>query len=69
MASLTSVSLAGITLGDDGAKALAAGLRENKTLKKLDVLSSIWTKNGITAEGRAALEEAVSGKEGFELKI
>ena len=48
--------------------ALPSIIGKMTSLKKLDV-SSGWVKNGISSEGRAALEEAVSGKEGFELKI
>lgn len=59
-------------VGDDGAKALAAALKGNNTLKKLkvagDELPGYW-EHGITSGGRAALEKAVRGKEGFTLQI
>ena len=67
--SLTTLSLSGNPVGDDGAKALAAALKDSKMLKELNVQSTFFTETGIGAEGHAALEEAVRDKEGFKLLI
>ena len=58
------LALAGNQLGDAGAEAIAAMLRTNRSLTKLDLQF-----NQIGDAGKKALREAVEGRQGFELVL
>ena len=51
-------------LGDAGAKAIAAMLRSNRSLTRLDL-----QVNKIGAAGKRALRKAVKGRKGFQLEL
>ena len=51
-------------IGADGAKAVAAFCAVSSSLTKVDV-----GYNGLGEEGKAALQKAVVGRLGFELKL
>ena len=50
---------------DEGAKALAAALRVNAVLKTLNLSGNF----NLLDEGKKAIQDAVSGREGFTLKM
>ena len=50
-------------IGDEGATALASALRVNAVLTTLDLNFSIGD------EGKKAIQDAVSGREGFKLMM
>jgi len=62
--SLKELNMDGCSLGPEDGKGLAAGLAANTTLETLDV-----EYNKLGDEGKAALQEAVRGREGFELRV
>ena len=66
--SLTALDLSLNPLRDAGASVLAAGAKESKTLRKLDV-SWLMGSNGMSTEGKAAFRAAMQGREDFELEI
>ena len=59
---LTNLNLAGNRLDAESGKALASALEVNAVLKKCDLRG-----NSMDAGAKAALQEAVKGKKGFEL--
>ena len=59
-ASLTSLSLAENDLGDYGAEALSIGLKENKSLKILDLSGKGYGDGRIGARGATALASAIA---------
>ena len=59
------LNLDGNQLGDEGAEAIAAMLRTNRSLTKL----SLEGNNKIGDAGKKAVREAVEGRKGFELKL
>ena len=60
-ASVTSLSLAQNELGDDGVEALSIGLKENKSLKALDLSNhQRSTRRGIGLRGATALASAIT---------
>ena len=61
-------------LGVEGGKAIADALRVNEALTSVDLqfnsLESAGAPfNSLGSDGKAALQEAVRGREGFELKV
>ncbi len=63
---LTDLNLRGNSIGMEGAKALAGALASGAVLKmkKCDL-----SFNGLHAEGKSALQEAVKGEEGFRMLV
>ena len=62
MPSVTSLSLACNKLGDGGAEALSTGLKENKSLKTLDLSGDPFDSAGrIGPRGATALASAIAG--------
>ena len=60
MASPTSLFLAENDLGDDGAEALSIGLKENKSLKMLNLSGRGYGDGRIGARGATALASAIA---------
>ena len=61
---LTELHLNNNSIGIDGAKALASALRVNAVLKVIDL-----RLNNLGDEGKGVIRDAVSGREGFKLKM
>ena len=59
-ASVTSLSLARNNLGDDGAEALSIGLKENKSIKMLDLSGKGYGGGLIGPRGATALASAIA---------
>ena len=59
-ASVTSLSLARNDLGDDGAEALSIGLKENKSIKTLDLSGRGYGDGLIGPRGATALASAIA---------
>ena len=62
--SLKELYMADCGLGPEDARGLAGGIAVHASLTKLDT-----RVNGLGSEGKAALQDAVRSKEGFELLI
>ena len=62
--SLKELHMQHCRLGPEDAKGLAGGIAVHASLNKLDARA-----NGLGSEGKAALQDAVRSKEGFELLI
>ena len=62
---LTELDLAGNGIDDAGAEALASALRVNEVLTTLDLRLNF----SIGDEGKKAIQDAVSGREGFKLMM
>ena len=62
---LTKLNLANNAIGRQGAKAIGKALEVNEVLTTLDLRLNF----GIGDEGKKAIQDAVSGREGFKLMM
>ena len=68
--SLTSLNLKYNDVGAEGAKAIADALRDNGSLTSLDLEDNgIGQEPRLGDEAKAALREAVKGRDGFSLVL
>ena len=61
---MTNLNLNSNNIHDEGAKAIGEALRVNGVLTALDLRF-----NGLGDEGKGVIRDAVSGREGFKLRL